>query len=97
MSIKDNIKDVCMICILSKKEMHGYELKKEVEERLGKNISPAHIYPLLKKMEEEGYVKTKIDRNGGRVRKVYTLTKKGKEFCENMKKEIRDVLKEFFE
>ena len=88
MGVKDNIKDVCMICILSKRGMHGYELKKEIEERLGRSISPAHIYPLLKRMEEQGYVATKVEKRGGRIRKVYRLTAKGRKFCESMKREI---------
>lgn len=65
---------------LSKGSMSGYDIKKMVN-----NVSPfywsesnAQIYPILKKLEAEGMVDSKIDKNSGaRQRRIYSLTGKG--------------------
>ncbi len=74
-------KNLILVILAVKGEMHGYELLKEIE-----NItmglwrpSHGHLYTLLNKMVEEGLLKAKEEFRG-RIRRVkYTLTKKGLE------------------
>lgn len=70
-----------IVLLLSSGPKHGYELIKELRERLEKPISTSQIYPFLQVLEKNKYVtfeKTERDR------KVYCLTKKGKEFVKTM-------------
>jgi len=89
-------KKISLICILNKRPMHGYELMKELEKRMGKKINPSFIYPLLREFEKEGYLKSKIEKTGKRKIKKYIITKSGKEFCRDVEKQIKKILKEFF-
>jgi len=57
---------------LSKRNMTGSELAKELEKRKGSKPSPGTIYPALKELADKGLVMS--DKN-----KSYTITKKGKE------------------
>ena len=46
---------------------HGYE------------VSPGTLYPMLARMEERGWLRSKVDpRGGARARREYSLTKTGR-------------------
>lgn len=75
------------LTLLSLKPRHGYEIMKEVEERIGKKPSTGQIYPLLEEFEENGLVESEEKNTGGRTRKVYKLTEKGeKTFSKTLRK-----------
>ena len=78
---KGNLKHI-VLKALSHEDMSGYKLMKFLEETTGKKPSSGSIYPLLDDMKKEHLVSVKQD---GR-RKIYSLTKKGKD-------EIKDSLK----
>ena len=59
-----------ILWILSKKNMNGAEITKELEKRKGTKPSPGTIYPALKELREKGLIIA--DKN-----KTYSLTKKG--------------------
>ena len=60
-----------ILWILSKKNMNGAEISKELEKRKGTKPSPGTIYPALKELKEKGLIIA--DKN-----KTYALTKQGK-------------------
>jgi len=66
----------------SKKPMHGYEIKKQLEEwAVGEysRISYGSIYYNLERMEKEGLVTSKSVKNSRRPeRRLYSITEKGK-------------------
>jgi len=61
-----------ILWIISKKEMTGAEITKELEQRRGHRPSPGTIYPVLKYLTKKELLT--VDDN-----KKYSLTKKGKE------------------
>ncbi len=73
---------------LAKRGMSGYDLMKECEEMLGYKPSAGSIYPLLRKMEEKGWIKG--ERKGRKV--VYSILPKGKKFIE----ELHTIKEEFY-
>ena len=95
-TIKD-IKKVGVICVLSKEPMHGYKLMKELEKRMDKKINPSFIYPSLKKFEKEGYIRVKVKKIGKRKIKKYIITDKGRKLCKDIRHQLKEILKEFFE
>lgn len=91
-----DLKKICLMCMLTKKPMHGYEMMKELGKRFSKNVGPGFIYPLLSDMEKKGLIESKIIPEGKREKKVYSLTDEGKNACREEKECIKDILKEFF-
>jgi DNA-binding PadR family transcriptional regulator len=77
--------------LLRDKPRHGYEVMKELEERLHGcySPSPGTVYPTLQWLEDEGLVSAK-DLDG---KKVYEITDAGKAFLD----EHRDVVDDIFE
>ena len=62
--------------------MSGYDIKKVTEFSIGNfwNENYGHIYPMLKKMAEEGLAKKQVETGEGRPsRHVYEITEKGRE------------------
>ena len=71
-----------VLLLLAEGPKTGYELIKVMKELLpdiGRAASPGTVYPLLRRLEEEGCVESVEEPSGGRRRKVYRLTAKGVE------------------
>jgi DNA-binding PadR family transcriptional regulator len=65
--------------------VHGYELRKRVEETTGVVLHNNSLYPALKRFEEAGAVtKTPEVQEGRPPRLVYTLTEVGRELLHDM-------------
>jgi len=95
-SILTNPTKLYVLLLLNESDMHGYEIIAEFGKRLGKKLSPGQIYPLLRKMMKKGFINVYEEFQGKRKRKVYTLTKEGKDYCEEVVgklKEMFDILK----
>ncbi|MCC7274977.1 MAG: PadR family transcriptional regulator [Alphaproteobacteria bacterium] len=67
--------------VLHDQPMHGYDVARAVERTTNGCCSPTEgtIYPALREFEEGGYVTVAAATVGGRERRVYTLTGKGRE------------------
>ena len=63
--------------LISEKPAHGYEIIKEIEQRLGGAYapSPGVVYPTLTLLEELGYVTAEADG----AKKLYTITEAGRQ------------------
>lgn len=80
-TIKMSLSKFFILCVLHQKPMHGYDIANAVERATEGNCSPTEgtIYPSLREFEEGAYVTSEVQVVSGRVRKVYTLTEKGRE------------------
>ncbi|MNV65043.1 Transcriptional regulator PadR-like family protein [compost metagenome] len=56
----------------------------------GYRLSPGTLYPMLHKMERDGYLVSCQERDGRTVRKLYTITAKGNEGLALAKERIRE-------
>lgn len=45
----------------------------------GYRLSPGTLYPMLHKLERDGYLTSREERQGRRVRKLYAITQRGRE------------------
>jgi DNA-binding PadR family transcriptional regulator len=95
-----------LLGLLAHKPRSGYDIKAAVDRstRFFWAASYGQIYPELKRLEEEGLVEGEDRPNGGRSRRVYTLTAAGREalvewlFGSTVTIELRDesLLRLFF-
>jgi DNA-binding PadR family transcriptional regulator len=67
---------------LMESPMSGYDLKRRFKESIGffYGASDGSLYPALKTLASRGLVKMRPQRNGGRSRKVYAITRSGREW-----------------
>ncbi len=65
--------------------------------RHGYRLGAGTLYPLLHGMEKKGYLKSKEQLLGGRVRRVYRATPLGKKALEASKEKVRELFGELLE
>ncbi len=71
---------IAVLILLSKKQRHGYEIMKEIEERTRGFWKPTSggIYPILQSLERAGYIEGEWVLQKKRRRKIYRLTEAGR-------------------
>jgi len=80
----------------SKEPVYGLWLINELA-RHGYRLSPGTLYPILSKMEKDRLIKSRKKVVNGKVRKYYTITKKGEKGLDKVKEKIRELVKEVIE
>lgn len=74
---KKGVLEICVLSVLARKDCYGYELVAEISKRI--DISEGTIYPLLRRLKDEGYVTTYLQESvEGPPRKYYRLTESGR-------------------
>lgn len=63
--------------ILERQPSYGYEISQTLKQLTP--IKESTLYPILKKMEVNGYLETYTESHQGRQRKYYQLTASGRE------------------
>lgn len=76
-----NLTKFYTLLLLNEGPKHGYEIMVELGKKIGKKPSAGQIYPLMKSLRKKDLVTCKTMLSGGRKRKVYALTRKGKKTC----------------
>ena len=80
----------------SKEPIFGVEIAEELA-RHGYSVSPGTLYPVLHRLEKEGYMESSPKVVNGRVRKYYQATAEGKLVLEQSKKKTRELVAEVIE
>ena len=89
-----------ILWIISKEDIHGYGIMKRLNEffnfgdsKCDINVNSSKIYPILSKMENNGFIvgEWKINENNKRV-KYYSITEDGKVFLKTIQDHMNDVL-----
>ena len=65
--------------------------------RHGYRISPGSLYPLLHSLEEKGYLRHQVKRNGRSLRRVYRATPLGRKALAAAKGRVRELFRELIE
>lgn len=76
--------------LLSERDMYGYELVREIEERSDNHLTmkEGSLYPGLHKLEKQTYIESYWkEQEKGPARKYYRLTEAGKEILVERTKE----------
>ena len=73
--------ELAALGLLIEEPLHGYRLKQQLERFMSGCISVNYgaIYPLLKRLEAQGYIMTLTEVAGGANRKVYQITERGRD------------------
>jgi DNA-binding PadR family transcriptional regulator len=91
--ITRNLLDIQIMRLIQTQPMWGYKIKKQAETKFGIKLRHGALYPMLNALEHKGFLTSQKQRQGGRTRKVYTITRNGREYIET----YEDILKEQIE
>jgi DNA-binding PadR family transcriptional regulator len=81
-----------ILTILYEGPAHGYKIISYFKKRIGKEISPSLVYPFLQKLEGKGLVKYVVKPVGKKERKIFELTKEGKDLCRGLFKRFAKLI-----
>lgn len=73
--LKKGFLEFCVLASVINKDSYGYQIIKEVSTCI--DISESTLYPILKRLEVQGYVQTYSIEHNGRLRKYYRITESG--------------------
>ncbi len=77
--LRGTLKTIVLKLLAEQGRMYGYEITQSVKERTNGEITLTFgaLYPVLHKLEQEGFLLTESEEVDGRLRKYYTLTPSG--------------------
>lgn len=65
--------------------------------RHGYKISPGTLYPILHGLEKTGYLRSKENRSGRSIRRVYGITPSGRRALKTARLRVRELFGELIE
>lgn len=89
---KRAVSPLMVLALLRGRKMYGYEISQEINQRTHKKLSIAVLYPVLYRLEEQGYIcieDTVIEN--GRARNYYTATQVGQAYFEQAYSEFLEL------
>jgi PadR family transcriptional regulator PadR len=100
---KKGVLELCVMSMLSRKDCYGYDVTDELSSHM--ELSDGAVYPILRKLKNEGLLTTHLcEESGGPPRKYYSMTKLGRleyekalsewfSFTDTVKKILKEALK----
>ena len=75
--LKKGFLEFCVLAALYRSDSYGYQIIKDISVCI--EISESTLYPILKRLEANGYVTTDTQEHGGRIRRYFYITDAGQE------------------
>ena len=88
--LKRGLIDVCVLAAIKNEDSYGYKIIKDMKPYL--EMSESTLYTILKRLEISEMLTVRTSLHGGRLRKYYRITEKGRIRIEEFKEEWREVM-----
>ncbi len=90
--VKKGLLELCLLNLLAREQMHGYELVKRLTAIPGLMVTVGTIYPLLNRLKREDLLSSVIEESpSGPPRRKYSLTPEGKERVQEINKTWNEI------
>lgn len=80
----------------SQSPIFGLDMIRELDEH-GYRVSPGTMYPILARLEKEGFLLSEKVNVDGKIRKYYTITESGKAVLNEARVKVRELASEILE
>ena len=85
-----------VLALLKERAMYGYEISSEMKERSGGQFTISVLYPVLYRLQEQGYIEiSETEVIDGRARSYYRITKAGTKYLEKTLQEYSEMSQVF--
>lgn len=93
--LKRAVNPMLVLALLSEEPMYTYQMIQELKKRGNSDYTASFLYPVLYKLENQGYVKNsgKIVSKDNRVRNYYAITEEGIKYLKKLKSEYTEMIK----
>lgn len=81
-----------LLNLLEEKDMYGYQMIDILRQKSNQvfELKAGTLYPLLHSLEQKGYLISYENSDNIKLRKYYSITRKGKKFLERKKEEWKE-------
>jgi PadR family transcriptional regulator, regulatory protein PadR len=88
------INESLVLATLRSEDKHGYQIALDVERESGGRFVLQHgtLYPVLHRLEKDGYIAGRWSRGEGRRKKLYRLTTAGRKRLGGEARQVTDTL-----
>ena len=87
--LKKGVLDVCVLAAVYSKDSYGYQIIKDLKDVI--EISESTLYPILRRLEKNGYLTVYTQEHNYRLRKMYIITREGKQRIEEYLKDLQEL------
>ncbi len=87
--MKKGVLDALVLAILKDGDTYGYQLSERVSGLM--TVAETALYPVLRRLEAQDMLSTYSEEHNGRLRKYYSITKKGREKLREYIEELSEL------
>lgn len=87
--VKKGVLEIFVLAMLTQGDSYGYKIVSDLSNYI--TISESTLYPILRRLEKSGELKTYNELFQGRNRKYYQITPKGKKHIDEFLYEWEDI------
>lgn len=87
--LKKGLLDACVLTVVEQGDTYGYLVTQKTVGLL--HVSESALYPVLRRLEQQGCFETYNAEYGGRLRKYYRMTPVGEERLAKTREEMKDL------
>ena len=87
--VKRGLLDVCVLAAIKFEDSYGYKIVKDLQPYI--EMSESTLYPILRRLEESGFLTVRSAEHNGRLRKYYHIKPEGLKKIEDFTKEWQEI------
>ena len=88
--LKRGLLEVCVLTAIKNEDSYGYQIIKDMKPYL--ELSESTLYTILKRLEMAEMLTVRTVEHGGRLRKYYRITPKGRERINDFQQDWQEIL-----
>jgi PadR family transcriptional regulator PadR len=88
--LKRGLLDVCVLAAIKNEDSYGYQIIKDMKPYI--ELSESTLYTILKRLELAGLLTVRTAEHGGRLRKYYHITNRGRERIEEFREDWKEIM-----
>jgi len=88
--LKRGLLDVCVLAAIRSEDSYGYKIIKDMKPYI--ELSESTLYTILKRLEMADMLTVRTAEHGGRLRKYYHITQRGRQRIEDFKEEWKEIM-----
>jgi len=87
--LKKGLLDACVLASIAREDTYGYRVTQDTVALLG--VSESALYPVLRRLEQQGCFETYSREHAGRLRKYYRMTPAGEQKLAQSRAEMENL------
>ena len=88
--LKRGLLDVCVLAAIKDEDSYGYKIIKDMKPYI--ELSESTLYTILKRLEAADMLTVRTAEHGGRLRKYYSITDRGRDRIDEFKREWQELM-----